>query len=239
MLNGEVKSFRKKPVVIQAVQWTFNGPMIPEFEGSWPAIKAFAGNAVRKDPADPIRILVTTAEGEVGASLNDWIIRGVQGEFYPIKPDIFAATYDPEPAPSASPSGPAGEPTLQEWVIFEAKGFRTLAGRLSETERAGAKLLQIEVPLGPPPTDGTSEKFLVQYYSPSSLHALTPVPEAVAREKARFYRPTNAVALLSSGASSSPPELELDEEGFLEQAAPTASAEKDPPLRAVKLPDEF
>lgn len=102
----------------------------------------------------------------------------------------------------------------EEWVIFEAKGFRTLAGRLSEIERAGVKLFRLEVPLGPPPTDGAPETFFVQDYSPTSLHALTPVPEAVARAKARFYRPTNAAALLSAGASPAAG-LEIDEKGFL------------------------
>lgn len=39
-------------------------------------------------------LIVLTLEGEMVAGLNDWIIRGVQGEFYPCKPDIFYATYE-------------------------------------------------------------------------------------------------------------------------------------------------
>lgn len=39
--------------------------------------------------------VIPTLEGELYASVNDWIIRGVKGEFYPCKPDIFAATYEP------------------------------------------------------------------------------------------------------------------------------------------------
>lgn len=40
-------------------------------------------------------ILITTLEGTMRADRGDWIIRGVKGEFYPCKPDIFAATYEP------------------------------------------------------------------------------------------------------------------------------------------------
>ncbi|MCV7210203.1 hypothetical protein H7J75_16200 [Mycolicibacterium canariasense] len=42
----------------------------------------------------PHSIAIRTLEGTMTASVNDWVIRGVQGEFYPCKPDIFAATYD-------------------------------------------------------------------------------------------------------------------------------------------------
>ena len=42
-------------------------------------------------------IAIDTLEGEMHADPGDWIIRGVQGEFYPCKPDIFEATYEPVP----------------------------------------------------------------------------------------------------------------------------------------------
>ncbi|WP_258933231.1 hypothetical protein [Nesterenkonia pannonica] len=45
------------------------------------------------DPATG-QMLIATLEGEMRAGVGDWIIRGVQGEFYPIKPDIFEATYE-------------------------------------------------------------------------------------------------------------------------------------------------
>ena len=44
---------------------------------------------------DGYTLLIPTLEGDMLASLNDWIIKGVKGEIYPCKPDIFAATYDP------------------------------------------------------------------------------------------------------------------------------------------------
>jgi hypothetical protein len=91
--------YRKKPVVIEAVRFTYNEPgMI--------AVKAFCGTAlgsVRKERHPDAR-----AEAEIGtledgvhltvkhiATEGDWIIKGVQGEFYACKPDIFEATYEP------------------------------------------------------------------------------------------------------------------------------------------------
>ena len=77
--------YRKKPVVIEAVQWT--GQNIAEINNF--AFDHVQG-AVNKDCA----FLVGTLEGPHTASVGDWIIRGVKGEFYPCKPDIFAATYE-------------------------------------------------------------------------------------------------------------------------------------------------
>lgn len=77
--------FRKKPVVVEAVQWT--GDNFREVED-------FAKLSVAQvSSADPLK--VHTREGSLHADVGDWIIKGVQGEFYPCKPDIFAATYEP------------------------------------------------------------------------------------------------------------------------------------------------
>jgi hypothetical protein len=77
--------FRKKPVVIEAVQ----------FDGTnHDAIVRFAGLKARVIGRERA-LLIGTLEGSLTASPGDWIIRGVQGEFYPCKPDIFAATYEP------------------------------------------------------------------------------------------------------------------------------------------------
>jgi len=78
--------FRKKPVVIEAVQWFKMGDhpevkMVPEF----------LANGGRGKPSPGIE----TLEGKLHVSIGDWIITGVKGEHYPCKPDIFAATYDP------------------------------------------------------------------------------------------------------------------------------------------------
>jgi hypothetical protein len=78
--------FRKKPVVIEAVP--FNGLNHDE-------IKAFTQGMcyTNFDPQNPL-FMIRTLEGEHVASPGDWIIRGVKGEFYPCKPDIFAQTYE-------------------------------------------------------------------------------------------------------------------------------------------------
>lgn len=84
--------FRNKPVVIDAIQWT--GDNIEE-------IGEFLVD-VRWAPVGH-NVVISTREGDMVASPNDWIIKGVAGEFYPCKPDIFAATYEPEDARQAFP----------------------------------------------------------------------------------------------------------------------------------------
>jgi hypothetical protein len=71
--------FRKKPVVIEAVQ--FN--------------KAGDHPAVHSTGLIGTGFGIMTLEGEHQVTIGDWIITGVKGEVYPCKPDIFAATYDP------------------------------------------------------------------------------------------------------------------------------------------------
>ena len=77
--------FKKKPVTIEAVQWT--GDLAPIFrmipEGAESPF-SLSGQTLK----------IWTAEGEMTASLHDWIIKGIRGEFYACKPDIFAATYE-------------------------------------------------------------------------------------------------------------------------------------------------
>lgn len=77
--------FRKKPVVIDAVQWTGNN--IDEIS------RFMAWRNFSHDEKDGLRI--HTLEGMHNALVTDYIIKGVKGEFYPCKLDIFIATYDP------------------------------------------------------------------------------------------------------------------------------------------------
>lgn len=83
---------RKKPVVIEAIQ--FNGKNFKEIEeftlGNGKRHIAYEGNV----PIETNYIEITTLEGIMNASKNDWIIKGVNGEFYPCKPDIFEKTYE-------------------------------------------------------------------------------------------------------------------------------------------------
>jgi hypothetical protein len=82
--------YRKKPVVIGAVEWKNDGD-----GGSLEAIKALDEKDVVAFAADGTAALViSTLEGEMRAEVGDFIIRGVKGELYPCKPDIFAASYE-------------------------------------------------------------------------------------------------------------------------------------------------
>lgn len=101
--------YRKKPVVIEAVQLTWS---------TWNEVCEFVGDTPMRggwvDPKDgtftegnvppgdlslddaEIGCVIPTLEGDHLARQNDWIIKGVMGEFYPCKPDIFDATYELE-----------------------------------------------------------------------------------------------------------------------------------------------
>jgi len=89
------QKFRKKPVVIDAMRVT---PENVEEVAVWCGGRVFS-EAKASDPTDVyIALDIPTLEGVVRAQTyhgGDYIIKGVQGEFYPCKPDIFAATYEP------------------------------------------------------------------------------------------------------------------------------------------------
>jgi len=87
---GAVK-YRKKPVVIEARQLETYGDLEPV--AAW--VRSEGGHAVagQEDPG-PAYMLISTLEGVHRADIGDFIIRGVAGEFYPCKPDIFEATYE-------------------------------------------------------------------------------------------------------------------------------------------------
>ena len=76
--------FRKKPIVVEAIQFT--GANLPP--GVEDARVRRCGHSVERGPH------VHTPEGPFVVSVGDWIIKGVKGEFYPCKPDIFAVTYE-------------------------------------------------------------------------------------------------------------------------------------------------
>ncbi len=75
--------FRKKPLVIEAVQFIGNDA------------ECLAFCPIAREPVDnKDNLIIPTLEGEMRVSFGDWIIKGVNGEFYPCKPDIFEQTYD-------------------------------------------------------------------------------------------------------------------------------------------------
>jgi len=79
--------YRKKPVIIEAVQITND-----TFDAPHPNSEHVIG--VLYDPVDRC-VRIRTLEGEMRGDIGDWIIIGVKGEVYPCKPDIFEATYEP------------------------------------------------------------------------------------------------------------------------------------------------
>jgi hypothetical protein len=79
--------FRKKPIVIEAVRW----------DGNLTTVEALligsTTEAVEQDLGDP-GLYIPTLEGRMKADVGDYVIKGVKGEIYPCKPDIFESTYD-------------------------------------------------------------------------------------------------------------------------------------------------
>jgi hypothetical protein len=87
--------YRKKPVVVEAIQ----------FDGSEDSQREIVNWTMGKAEGwvdHEYHLVIRTLEGDHRASPGDWIIRGVQGEFYPCKPDIFEQTYEAVPTPDAA-----------------------------------------------------------------------------------------------------------------------------------------
>lgn len=77
---------RKKPVEVEAMQFT---------RGNGAAVWEWADSKPMYDPQGNVcGLRIYTLEGNMKADFGDWVIRGVKGEFYPCKPDIFEATYE-------------------------------------------------------------------------------------------------------------------------------------------------
>ncbi len=95
-----MSKFRKRPVVVEAFQ--FDGDCINS-NGEW-YVPEWARNALESgsmyfgspcDDEPPYELYINTLEGTMRAAVGDYVIRGVNGEIYPCKPDIFAKTYEP------------------------------------------------------------------------------------------------------------------------------------------------
>lgn len=95
-------NYRKRPVVIQAFQMTRERR---QDNSEWPEWLHEAWDKERGEPGSLFpevegsmysRLAVGTLEGPLSVSWGDWIIRGIKGELYPCKPDVFAATYEPD-----------------------------------------------------------------------------------------------------------------------------------------------
>lgn len=86
--------YRKRPVVIEAIQYTGrNRDEILDFIGD--AFDSYRQRGYEQSTGNREHILfIKTLEGVMEASVGDFIIRGIDGEFYPCKPDIFKKTYE-------------------------------------------------------------------------------------------------------------------------------------------------
>lgn len=99
----DILSFRKKPVVIKAVQWTGkNLYNVVAFTDGVPDIKGNHAGMKWDEYRDLVNrdgLKIYTLEGKMNADVGDWIIKGVKGEHYPCKPDVFELTYERAAAP--------------------------------------------------------------------------------------------------------------------------------------------
>ena len=79
----EVKKYRKKPVVIEAIRFT----TVEALKKAFPDISVYEKNKVEK-------VYIQTLEGKMEISEGDYIIKGIKGEYYPCKPDVFEESYE-------------------------------------------------------------------------------------------------------------------------------------------------
>ena len=88
--------YRKKPVEVDAIKWTgYNISEVKDFVGESLLYEIYDGAwQVGKAPV-MVDMKIKTLEGNMSVSIGDYIIKGIQGEFYPCKPDIFEQTYEP------------------------------------------------------------------------------------------------------------------------------------------------
>ena len=114
-----VKKYRKKPVVVEAIQWT--GDNTSEIM-KWVGDRAYFRDT----------LCIKTLEGDHRASVRDYIIKGIKGEFYPCKPDIFEKTYEPRERIKAI------KLTLKEQLIAVAETI----------EEPKALVVAVELPTG-------------------------------------------------------------------------------------------
>ena len=120
--------YRKKPVLIRAIQWDGDG------KESFQKLKHFCPQIIdggfvgKSDNAgteyegrDSWPLFIHTLEGIMCAQIGDWIIEGVNGEFYPCKPDIFEKTYEPADKPEVKEA--------VEELIFDAAISKALENK--------------------------------------------------------------------------------------------------------------
>ncbi len=131
-----MSQYRKKPVVIEAFQMTQERR---NDNKDWPDWLNYAWqvgaaeNGLFINPGDPERqrLCIGTLEGVYHVTWGDWIIRGVKGEIYPCKPDIFEATYEPA---SAAPSAQAALEACEYAGVDLSKGKTVIADHICQMQ---------------------------------------------------------------------------------------------------------
>ena len=109
--------YRKKPIIIDAFEWT--GDERQEDDPEWIVKAIMDGDAWFENENSPeVKFMIRTLEGVHEAKIGDYIIQGIAGEIYPCKPDIFRATYEMvADGRCESPNNPATEALTN--ILFE------------------------------------------------------------------------------------------------------------------------
>jgi hypothetical protein len=112
---------RKKPVIIEAIQIQYDC-------ANWQELKEFCPtiSLVPNDDSVGTLVVINTLEGQMYADDYDWIIKGVKGEFYPCKSDIFALTYDIIEEPQYTEDFQSNTPdpvTVDQYLNFLCPNF--------------------------------------------------------------------------------------------------------------------
>lgn len=158
-----VPKFQKKPVIIEAMQY----PGILQFADAEKVLEWLDENNVNYQHENVVKgfhgLIIETLEGNMRADPGDWIIKGVKGEFYPCKPDIFEATYDPvmKSSKSSKDSSPhkelredaehlilAGEHEVGQRAVSVAQGWLDLFEQLAAVTVERDRLFRENLRLG-------------------------------------------------------------------------------------------
>lgn len=86
-----MQQFRKKPVVVEAMQFTLENKDEVYF---WVILEHKTAGYASFDPAGQPVLRIDTLEGTMTAQIGDWVVRGTQGEFYPVRDSIFREVYE-------------------------------------------------------------------------------------------------------------------------------------------------
>lgn len=84
--------YKKKPIEIEAMQWDGSAESYNAMKRHW---RLFGSCSTLHQGQNDLQLVINTLEGDMTANASDYIIQGIQGEFYPCKPVIFWASYEP------------------------------------------------------------------------------------------------------------------------------------------------